>query len=290
VHNSPFVAALRPTKTLVHLHNEVRFPGYDRLQGRYRKAHYACCSDYIRSWLLDTYSGLDESSVHTLYNAADITRFHPLDGRGCVNHPPRLLFAGQWDERKGIFILLEAASLLEERGAEFELWIAGSAGLWQSDSDKARSDEIEARVRNRANALANVRIVGLVNHDKMPDLYRSVDIMVIPSIWDEPSALTLSESMASGLPVIAFSVGGNSEMVLDGETGFLIEEQTPDALAEAIASLLDRPEEVRRMGQAARARAVAKFSWRAHLKRLWELYRLVNPSLQEQIAWEEIEV
>ena len=262
----------------MHLNNEVRFPGYSRLKGLYREAHYACCSRYIRSWLIDSYPELNENQVYVLHNAADIERFRPSD-RDSLNSPPRLLFAGQWNERKGIFRLLEAASLLQDQGAEFELWIAGSAGLWQSPSEKAVADKTNLDVQNWADKLKNVRIIGLIDHNKMPELYRSVDIMVVPSIWNEPSALTFSEAMGSGLPVIAFSVGGNSEMVLDGETGFLVKERTSEALASAICSLLDRPRRILSMGQAARARAEAEFSWQVHMRRLWSLYIRVNPEM-----------
>jgi glycosyltransferase involved in cell wall biosynthesis len=78
--------------------------------------------------------------------------------------------------------------------------------------------------------------------------------------------------MASGCPVVATDVGGNSEVVLDGETGLVVPAARPDALAAAIDSLLSSPETARRMGMAGRSRALALYSRTAMLSATIEVY------------------
>ena len=81
--------------------------------------------------------------------------------------------------------------------------------------------------------------------------------------------------MACGLPVVGTKVGGMLETIHDRETGFLVEPERPDLLADAIVSLLSDPHTSGQMGSKGRARAVEHFSWRARAERLLTAYRMV---------------
>jgi sugar transferase (PEP-CTERM/EpsH1 system associated) len=95
--------------------------------------------------------------------------------------------------------------------------------------------------------------------DDIPNLMRELDLFVLPSLREGISN-TILEAMASGLPVVATNVGGNSELVLDGETGTLVPLSDPVAMADAIHSYLKDPTKLARHGQAGRKRAVEHFS------------------------------
>lgn len=269
-HNSPFLAVLSPSKTLVHLHNEVLFPGYGRFSRQYGKAYYACCSGYIRSWVLKNYPAIDPGKVFLLHNAIDTQKFsyksRPL------NKPIRLLFAGQWDVRKGLFLLLDAVEQLNSAGYQFEVWLAGSPYLWKSEYDLSMAPVTESRVNVLAKKLGNVRIVGNVTYDEMPELYNNVDIFVMPSIWEEPLGIVGLEAMACGLPVVGFNSGGIPEFVENGISGVLTEERTSGSLARSISYLLDNNKIIKKMGRAARTKAELEFSWMSHVNNLVRIY------------------
>jgi sugar transferase (PEP-CTERM/EpsH1 system associated) len=112
--------------------------------------------------------------------------------------------------------------------------------------------------------------------DDTPELCRAMDVYVLPSLAEGISN-TILEAMASGLPVVATNVGGNSELVEEETTGTLVPRADPQALADAIALYADSPELRRQHGQAARERAVAEFS----LDRMVEHYTVVYDSLMK---------
>jgi glycosyltransferase involved in cell wall biosynthesis len=105
----------------------------------------------------------------------------------------------------------------------------------------------------------------------VPEILRAADVMVLPS-QAEGLSLAILEAMAAGLPVVATDVGGTSEAVLDGETGFLIPPDDPRALSEAVLVILRDPEFARRLGDAGRRRAAALFSLERVVKSVEDLY------------------
>ena len=95
--------------------------------------------------------------------------------------------------------------------------------------------------------------------DNVPQLLRSFDIFVLPS-KSEGISNTILEAMASGLPVVATRVGGNPELVVEGETGELVPSQDPAAMARALQGYVVDETRRRRHGQAGRARVEQQFS------------------------------
>ena len=96
-------------------------------------------------------------------------------------------------------------------------------------------------------------------------------LFVQPSL-SEGISLTLLEAMARGLPVVTTRVGGNPEVVVDGQTGFLVPPGTPALLAERMAALLGAPALARQMGQAGRSRVEAQFNVRRMMREYEQLY------------------
>jgi glycosyltransferase involved in cell wall biosynthesis len=95
--------------------------------------------------------------------------------------------------------------------------------------------------------------------DDVPDLMRRFSVFVLPSLAEGISN-TILEAMASGLPVIATAVGGNDELVVDGETGYLVPPGDPAAIASRLAHYLRHPDVAVRHGRAARERVLREFS------------------------------
>jgi glycosyltransferase involved in cell wall biosynthesis len=116
--------------------------------------------------------------------------------------------------------------------------------------------DIEARVdalgiRNR------VAFLGL--RTDLPDVYRDLDVLVLPS-FSEATSMSILEGMASGLPVVATAVGGTPEILGHGDAGVLVPTDDAPALAAALERLVDLPAERSRLGSLARARAEANYS------------------------------
>jgi len=103
------------------------------------------------------------------------------------------------------------------------------------------------------------RVAVLGARDDVPELLRTADVFILSSHW-EGMPLAVIEAMMSGLPVVATDVGGVSEAVVHGETGFLVPPGNPDALALALDRLLTDPALRRRMGEAGRRRALERFT------------------------------
>ncbi|HWP35157.1 MAG TPA: glycosyltransferase [Thermodesulfobacteriota bacterium] len=114
-----------------------------------------------------------------------------------------------------------------------------------------------------------VRFLGY--RDDVPALLAVMDVFVLPSL-SEGLSLALLEAMAAGLPVVATAVGGNPEVVRDGESGFLVPPRDPGALAERIGRLLRDRALARRLGLAAARRVRQEFSLDAMVQRYEALY------------------
>ncbi|WP_167772915.1 glycosyltransferase family 4 protein [Ramlibacter humi] len=135
----------------------------------------------------------------------------------------RLGYVGRLVAPKGIEPLLHAMRSLDPQACE--LVIAGRG-----------SEEEEHRWRELAPA--HVRFAGFVDPH---ELYRSIDALVVPSLWQDPLPTTAIEAMRHGVPAIVSDRGGLPDIVLDGKTGRVYRASEPDALLHAIQSLIDRP-------------------------------------------------
>ncbi|HEY4591394.1 MAG TPA: glycosyltransferase family 4 protein, partial [Thermoanaerobaculia bacterium] len=159
--------------------------------------------------------------------------------------------------RKGVEVLLEA--LRKIPGAV--LRIAGD-GEHRAALERAAADLGPA-----------VAFLGTRDAAQVRTLLRGAAALVVPSIY-EGMPLVVLEAMAAGVPVVASAVSGIPEVVVDGETGWLVPPEDPEALARALAEVLADPGEARRRGEAGRRRvaeryrpAVAAASWRAAIER-----------------------
>jgi glycosyltransferase involved in cell wall biosynthesis len=119
------------------------------------------------------------------------------------------------------------------------------------------------------------------------DLLFASDIFVLPS-HQEGFSNALLEAMAASVPAIATAVGGNSDAVVDGETGLLVPPSNPRSLAAAILRLAKNPELCRRFAEAGRRRVEQKFSLEACVDRYEKLYRAMGkadpPPVSEILA------
>jgi D-inositol-3-phosphate glycosyltransferase len=276
----------RARARVFHIHTPVP----DSPPGLYRRLVrradlVVCCSDFIRSRLL---SRLDvpPRRVEVVHNGVDPRPFDAARAagreaerrrRGLEPQEAVLLYVGAVHPHKGLLHLLQALTRLQVLGtaSPVRLLVAGGAGLWPTVDDPYpdETDAYTAAVRTAGKGLP-VTWLGVVPQEEMPGLYALADVVVCPSVWEEPFGTVNVEAMAAGTPVVASRVGGVPEAVAEGETGLLVPPADAGALAAALKSLLEDPQRRRRMGAAATARA-ATFTWERAAARLDTLYREV---------------
>lgn len=154
---------------------------------------------------------------------------------------PRVIFIGVLEPYKAPDVLLRAWHIVRHRHKEAVLIIVGEGSN-------------RSRVEQQVEALGlagSVDLVGRVPRFRIPELIDSSWFLVLPS-RSEGLGLVVLEAMCRGRPVVGTSVGGIPELVKSGETGLLVEPEEPDALADAIVSLLSNPRQVEEMGLRAR--------------------------------------
>jgi len=120
-----------------------------------------------------------------------------------------------------------------------------------------------------------VTFVGRKNREMLKYYYNAADIF-ISTPWYEPFGITPLESMACGTPVIGANVGGIKYSVVDGETGFLVPPNDPDALAEKVNLLISNPDLQQQMKKAAIQRVKENFTWQKVAVLVADLYKQIQ--------------
>jgi glycosyltransferase involved in cell wall biosynthesis len=159
--------------------------------------------------------------------------------------PVRLLFVGNLIPRKGLHTLLSALSRLPEK--VFSLEVIGSLSV-----DKGYVAAVRRQIAKLGLELS-VRLHGALDGAALKEEYRHAQVLALPSSY-EGFGLVFLESMGFGLPVVATTAGATGEIVDDGQTGFLIHPEDPEALADRLSQFLADRELLVRMSLAARQR------------------------------------
>ncbi len=178
---------------------------------------------------------------------------------GAGSEPARgyLLFVGRLRLRKGVEVLLAALARLLETVPGARLLIAG-------DGEHRRALE---RTAVRLGVEEAVTFLGRCDAARVRVLLAGAGALAVPSIY-EGMPLVVLEAMEAGVPVVASRVSGIPEVVVDGETGWLVPPEDPGALAAALGEALAQPEEARRRGEAGRRRLDERFRPR-HAAAAW---------------------
>lgn len=178
----------------------------------------------------------------------------------------RVLFVGRLEYEKGVQVLLQALALLDTEDRPISADIAGEGTF--REGLEALADEL---------GLGSVaRFHGFCDADALQALHLAADVAVAPSLY-EPFGLVALEAMAVGTPLVASRTGGLEEIVSDGSSGLLVTPDDPQALAAAIALVLDETALASRLRRAGRRRA-ATATWSETARRTAAVYAAVCPS------------
>jgi glycosyltransferase involved in cell wall biosynthesis len=260
---------------IIHAHHLLAFPSrlsaiaaWSRGQRRVVTDHGLgrCRGPQVVTRLFDRFLTVSAYSAETLrmpankttiiYGGADTDRFHAQasDDRSGV------LFVGRLTPHKG------AEALIQALPDGTTLTLAGTSGHDRGSPERGYPTFLARVAEGR-----DVRFVGRVEENDLPGLYRSARAFVLPSVektcYGKPVAipellgLSLLEAMASGTPVIASRIGGLPEVVVDGETGFLVQPGNVPELRDRLEQLLADDRLVGTMGENARQHVLENFTW-----------------------------
>lgn len=229
-------------------------------------------SDYMRTLISAAVPHLDTRLYRLSRPIRELGDLRPR-GRTRPNDPAVVTFAGRITAEKGLAVVIDAlgASSWE---ASVELRIAGvveDPSYW-SHCQQLQAAAMAQRPRLRFTYL------GHLDYDATDELFRQSDIVTVPSLWPEPLGAVALEAMSAGAAVIASNVGGLSDTLVHGHNGLHAEPGDIGAWANALTTLLQRPDDARRLGQQAH-RDFATIAIDHHLDELDELaatHRIAN--------------
>ncbi|PCN47680.1 glycosyl transferase [Curtobacterium sp. 'Ferrero'] len=190
----------------------------------------------------------------------DVDTFRPdgsVEERGRAQ---RVLTASRLVQRKGVGTTIAAVASLVHEGRDVELVVVGGAGTAGADlQDDPEYQRLDALARDLG-IRDHVTFRGQLGQHDMPAVYRSADVVVCAP-WYEPFGIVPLEAMACGRPVVASSVGGLIDTVVEDATGLHVPPRDEEAVADAVGALLDDPERRAELGAAGRVRAVSRYTW-----------------------------
>lgn len=244
-----------------------RWYGFTRMQGRVarRLPRLIAPSESARDDSVREF-GLPHNRLSVVHNGVDSDLFRPLPEVPRV--PGRIITTASADvPLKGLIYLIEAvAKLRTER--DVDLVVIG----------KARPSGPVASAIQRFGLERAVRFETGVDWLRLVELYAQAEVAVVPSLY-EGFSLPAAESMACGLPLVATTAGALPEVTgPGGECALLVPPADADALAGAIRTVLENPGMARRLGAAARARVLQRFTWKQAAAQTEREYRKVIAS------------
>jgi glycosyltransferase involved in cell wall biosynthesis len=248
------------------------------------------CSEYITGTIADRYPRFAHRCV-TVPNAATLVAEYDR----ALTEPGHVLFVGRVSPEKGVHVLVEAFHKVLQQVPTATLHVAGGIGsapyeylVGLSDdprvADLARfykapaapgKDPYGEWLMRAAGEELGKRIVfeGRVDHSAVQTYYKRAAVLVNPSL-SEAFGMSLVEAMMYRVPVVASRVGGMTNIVNHGETGFLVDADDADALASGICQVLADRRRADDMGDAGRARALEKYSWDKTTDLLIDYFRM----------------
>ncbi len=220
----------------------------------FRKIHCISICKIIQSALL-------QSNIKStlIYQSIDIPENPPK-----LNFTKNILYAGRLSKEKGVKYLIYAMKNVVEDFPKAKLLIAG----------EGKERKYLEYLTKSLGLKKNVEFLGWLNKDQLKELYKNIDFIVLPSIWQEPFGLTGLEAMSYGRPAIAFNVGGISEYIDNGKNGFLIDVFNFNELSEKIKELLTNEKKLKEFSLSSIKKS-KEFSNEIFYKKIKEFYSKV---------------
>ncbi|WP_020167624.1 MULTISPECIES: glycosyltransferase family 4 protein [Methylotenera] len=279
IHNEPnlllFLRKLPSQKLILHMHNEhLTHAAFRWLYRRaLRKADLVICvSAYIKNSATQIFPE-HAHKFEVLFNATNPEVFKPYgeQAKQAINNIINfeddkiyLLYVGRLTAEKGVHILIEAFAQLLQSMPNARLIITGSS-FFEGATKTAYQQSLISHAKPVSHAIV---FTGFIPHEKLRYLYSAADLVVLPSIWQDPCPLVVLESMASGTCLVATKVGGIPEIIVNGKDGMLVEANNSHAITQCLLAILNEPEKKSQIEQAARQKIESAYAWQHLVKKL----------------------
>jgi glycosyltransferase involved in cell wall biosynthesis len=198
--------------------------------------------------------------VHRIYNGLDLAEFGRAD---FSSNPPLIISVGRLIPKKGFRDLIRTCALLAERGKLFRCEIIGEGPL---------ENELRLQI-DKLHLQHNVVLTGAKPQTQLRGRLAAASVFVLPSVIDPDGGMdnlptVIMEAMATGLPVVSTNVGGIPEMIIENETGFLVQPRDAAGMADAIETVINDSSSAARLGHSGYERARALFSIEKNVRQL----------------------
>jgi glycogen synthase len=242
-------------------------PGYPaELAPKSDLYQYITVSDWIQNRL--TEQGYNTTTAQTIYPGADVEQFYQSE------LPPRdrlrIAYAGLVMVYKGTDVLTEALYLLHQDGVDFTATIAG--GSLTPDFVDLLKEFV-----NQEGLEDKIKFTGLLDRQGLQELYKTHNVWVLPSRFDEPFSIGLIEAMVAGLTIVASDTGGSPEAFNHQESGLIFESENPLDLADNLSFLALNPDKWANIASQGQQRGLTKLSRDITIEQiesfLWNLYQ-----------------
>lgn len=232
-----------------------------------RSRFFGTISEFNRRFLGDM--GADVSRIEVIRCGVDSTQFSARQGHK-MSDPVKLGLVGRLVEKKGVDVALTAVSGLRKLGRDVKLYIAGSGPLTADLKGLAFDLGLDEHA---------VIFLGPIPHKDVAEFVKSLDIFVLPCKQDSQGDMdgipvVLMEAMLSGVPVISGHVSGIPELIIDGQTGLLVQPSDSEGLIQAICHLLDDEDYKETLLLAGERRVKEAFSLQDNVNKLNELFKI----------------
>jgi len=223
---------------------------YRKLNSRVK--YFVAVSDFMRGFYKTV--GVSEDKIRVIKNGV----FFELEQKafqqaGDLNNRkflPRIGIVGRIASSKGYECLIEAVRLIHNKGVRVEIFAFGSG-----------TTEYEKLLRQQIAVAGLSGVWKWMGYEvERSKIYFSMDICVMPSCKTESFGMVAAEASAYGLPVVASRIGGLTEVIEEAVTGWLVDPNAPEQLADRITSLISNPDQARQMGMAGRERVFKHFT------------------------------
>ncbi len=223
--------------------------------------------------------GID--SVEVIYNGVPERVSRPP-----LSNPPTVVYAGRLVAAKGVDWLIKAFAIVQSQLPEARLLIAGEGAEKENLQALASSLNISQSFTHQSSQ-RRITWLGYLPRPEIEQKFNSAWVQVVPSLWAGPFGNVTTEAMMRGTAVVASAVGAQPEIVVDGQTGFLVSPGDIKALAETLIKLLANQQLAEDMGKAGRQRALTVFSEDNRTNNFLALYQRLTEKYHQldRLAW-----
>ncbi|MCX6809820.1 MAG: glycosyltransferase family 4 protein [Candidatus Berkelbacteria bacterium] len=246
-------------------------------------------SHHTKKWLCKVFGAKFRNKVKVITGGIDLEAYSrdqisyaSIEKKYNLKGKDVVMFIGRLTKEKGVEYLIDAA-----KNIDAEIIVIG-------DGSHRKYLENYTRLKGAK----NIRFLGYIKPDETRQFYKRANVVVVPSVWDEPLGLVILEAMAMETPVVASNKGGIPLAVKDGYNGFLVRPRSAKAISETVNRILKDEILARKLGQNARKFVEERFGWKkAIVPKFVALYKKVSQAtnymrderLRVQFEREELE-